>query len=86
MEKWVKITRQTFVKGELAEVGQVMPVDEKDFFTLTTGTKKAVAYVKPKTVKEVNIEPEKMSPPKVENREKDLAAKTSKRSHKKKKR
>jgi len=74
----VKITRQTFVKGELAEVGDVIDVDEKTYFALVKETRKAVEVSEPK--------PEKMVPPKVENREKDLAAKTAKRSLKIKKR
>ena len=82
----VKITRQTFVKGELAEVGDVINVDEKDFFVLVRETKKAIEVNKSKPGKKIEPEPEKMTPPKVENREKDMPAYIAKRSHKKKKR
>lgn len=80
----IEITRQTFVKGNLAEVGDILDVDEKTFFVLVRETKKAIEVSKSKPGKKVEPEPEKMTPPQVENREKDLAAKTAKRSHKKK--
>ena len=81
----VKIIRQTFVKGELAEVGDVIEVDEKTFFVLVRETKKAVEVSKPKASKKIEPDTEKMTSPRAENREKDLAPKTAKRSHKKKK-
>lgn len=80
----VKITRQTFIKGELAEIDDVIDVDEKDFFVLVRETKKAVEVIKSKPGKKVEPEPKKMTPPDVEDREKDLTAKIAKRSHKKK--
>ena len=38
----IEITRQTFVKGVLAEVGDILDVDEKTFFVLVKETRKAV--------------------------------------------
>jgi HeH/LEM domain len=53
LTKWVKIRRQTFIKGELAEVDDVVQVDDKDFVQLTTGTKKAIPCDAPKAKKKI---------------------------------
>ncbi len=80
--KQITITRNTVAGGKAVEVDDVLTVGEdinESEALFLTQIKKAVSNV------EVEPKPEKMTTPEVENREKDLADKTAKRSNKGKK-
>lgn len=78
--KQIMITRNTVAGGKAVEVDDVLTVGEE----ITESEALYLTQIKKAVDVEADIDPSKMTPPEVENREKDLADKTAKRRGKKK--